>query len=81
MEEMKRYRLNSVDLVEDGMLQHLNRAAFHPLGFALGVTTDPDGEIIGFYLIGNGDEPWQFPEGDNEKFVRFWAKIAELRNC
>jgi len=57
------------ELIETGLLWYLNRVAFHPRGFAIGLCVD-DGEIVGWELHGDGTEPWSFNEEvDDAKFA------------
>lgn len=65
-----------VDLIDDGLLWLINKAAFHPRGFALAYDTDTKE----FILWGNGDEPWAFTEEvDNEKFKAVEAALRRVR--
>jgi hypothetical protein len=43
-----------VDLTKDGLLWLINRQVFFPRGYALGY----DPESAGFFLLGNGSEPF-----------------------
>lgn len=50
-----------VDLHDDGLLWLINRAVFHPRGFALGHTPGTDY----FVLLGDGSEPWRYAQSDD----------------
>lgn len=61
---------------ENGLLWHINRAAFHPLGMALALGGGDEFAQV----WGNRDEPWTMPEEvDNEKFAKVWALFDRLR--
>lgn len=49
-----------VDWRADGLLWLVNRTVFHPRGYALGL----DVEKGRWFLLGDGSEPWNFPDGD-----------------
>jgi hypothetical protein len=53
-------------LRDEGLLWLINRAVFHPRGYALGLHFDPDGRATGWSLIGDGSEPWSFISNDRE---------------
>ena len=65
---------------DNGLLWYINRVAFHPRGFALAFDTDDDGNITGWQVWGNGDEPWQYsPEVDeNASFTAIEALLLGL---
>lgn len=64
-----------VDLIEDGVLWYLNKAALHGRGFAL--MRQEDGSL---YLVGDGTEPIQFePELEEDKFLAFEALLDRAR--
>lgn len=64
-----------VDLQSDGLLWLINRALFHPRGFALAVKFDGS-----FELWGNGDEPWRFEQIDeDELFAKAEAAFDKVR--
>lgn len=67
-----------VDIQEDGILAHINRAVFHPMGFALAYD---EGEKR-FYILGDGKEPWTFEDDErsHERFRSFWRTIQELKS-
>jgi hypothetical protein len=74
-----------VDISASGLLWYLNRVGLHPRGFALaGLYNAPRGtedrHLIGFTLLGDGSEPWGFPdEVDDEYFARVEATFSEAR--
>jgi len=55
-----------VDLQADGLLWLINRMVFHPLGYALAVDPALPGE---YYLLGDGVEPWNFPDGQEQEHL------------
>lgn len=65
------------ELIDTGLLWLINRAVFHPRGYALGI----DHETNMWELWGNGDEPWSFdPETDDSKFLQVEEFLAKLRD-
>lgn len=53
-----------VDLIKDGLLWLINRQVFFPRGYALGY----DREEAGFFLLGDGTEPFTTGgDGSDEK--------------
>lgn len=50
------------DWRDDGVLYAVNRAVFHPRGFALALRPDT-GEFV---LLGDGSEPWEFVDRPGE---------------
>lgn len=67
-----------VDLIEDGLLWLINKAVFHPRGFALAQASDHEGNIT-FELWGNGGEPWHFEGFDEDaKFRAVEAAFAKV---
>lgn len=62
-----------VDLQADGLLWLINRAVFHPRGYALGYDTDT-GQ---FSLLGDGTEPYMFA-GDGSDEADNLARIKEI---
>lgn len=67
-------------LRETGVLWLINRVVFHPRGFALALDSDSDGTVRGWALVGDGSEPWAFPETDDDWcFAAVEAFIAEHR--
>lgn len=51
------------DLSGAGLLWLINASTFHPRGWALAVVTDGDGKAVGWQLLGDGTEEWQFEPG------------------
>ena len=51
------------DLRATGLLWLINASVLHPRGFALALAYDDHGEAIGWELLGDGGEPWVFPDG------------------
>lgn len=56
------------EIRESGLLWLINTALLHPRGFAIAFCyseedSDGKGEPIGWQLLGDGSEPWQFAEG------------------
>jgi hypothetical protein len=67
-------------LSDSGLLWLINAAVFHPRGFALALHRR-DGEFVGWSLIGDGTEPWQFAGGDlDEKFAAAEATLIDARS-
>lgn len=52
------------DLVESGLLMMINLQSFHPRGMAFALVFDDEGVAVGWYLVGEGDELWQFAISD-----------------
>lgn len=74
------------ELRDTGLLWLVNKAVFHPRGFALALFIDDDGEATGWKLEGDGSEPWRYegstPDGvplDDAGFARVEAFLASLR--
>ena len=69
------------DLRDSGLLWLINRAVFHPRGFALALTITDGGQATGWSLLGDGSEPWQYGEVDveNDKFRRAEATLNGQR--
>lgn len=63
-----------IDLRESGLLWLVNRAVFHPRGFALAVETD--GSLS---LLGDGSEPWKFELPSDHEDDLFRRAEATLR--
>lgn len=71
------------DLRTTGLLWLINTTVFHPRGYALALHFDDEGAAIGWSLMGDGSEPWQFatdgwPEGEGPERA-FLAAKAILR--
>lgn len=68
-------QMTRVNLRKHGILWMINKAIFHPRGFALAV--DERGE---FYIQGDGTEVWRFAdENDEEGFEDFEALMNKLK--
>jgi hypothetical protein len=70
------------ELRDTGLLWLINTAVLHPRGYALAIHLD-QGEAIGWSILGDGAEPWQFvtegwPEGEgiDDAFQRVSALLA-----
>lgn len=63
------------DLRDSGMLWLINRQVFHPRGFALALV-QVDGQIIGWRLLGHGQEPCAFAGSEDEWFAAAQATLA-----
>lgn len=61
------------ELASSGLLWLINATCFHPRGYALAV--HPDG--AGWSLLGDGSEPWCFPDGEITD-AKFWAAQSTL---
>lgn len=66
------------ELRDVGLLWLINRVVLHPRGYALGLTIDAaTGEALGWWLFGDGTEPWNYPEGDEpEQFAAVEALLS-----
>lgn len=51
------------ELPESGLLWLINAVVFHPRGVALALRRTATGEIVGWQLLGDGSDPWQFVPG------------------
>lgn len=60
------------ELRDSGMLWLINRVAFHPRGFALGLVYDDgdDSKPIGWSIMHDGSEIWRFTDSDDEDGFR-----------
>lgn len=69
------------ELRSSGLLWLINRVCLHPRGFALALGIDAAGEVIGWRLVGRGDEPWTYaPEIDEDvAFKAVEALLADTR--
>lgn len=68
------------ELADSGLLWLINATVFHPRGFALALHRQ-DGELVGWSLLGDGTEPWQY-EGDvDDKFAAAEATFADARKA
>lgn len=72
------YHLPLDDLRKYGVLWYINRVAFHPRGLSLALTVDKDRHVVGWSLIGDGEEPFNFePDDDDEEFAKFKDFLAQ----
>jgi alkylhydroperoxidase family enzyme len=55
------------DLRETGLLWLINRVVFHPRGRALALHVDEEGRAVGWSLVGDGSEPWQYAAEADER--------------
>lgn len=68
------------ELSSTGLLWWINRTAFHPSGFALAIDREEDGRIVGWRLLGAGNEVFTFSESDDvECFKRVMATFTAAR--
>lgn len=66
---------------ETAVLWAINRYLFHPRGFALAFVID-DGKVVGWEVIGHGDEVWTFStEDDDDGFAKFEAFLDAHRRA
>lgn len=67
-------------LMDTGLLWYVNRVAFHPRGFSLGLHS-VDGVVTGFQLTAtDGTELFSFdPEAEDDFFRRVEAFLGEVR--
>lgn len=65
------------DLRSTSLLWLVNRVVFHPRGFALSLTADASGDIVGWDLLGDGTEVWTFTEDrDDHHFANAQRALA-----
>lgn len=57
------------ELRQSGLLWLINRTVFHPRGWALGLVYR-DGEVVGWDLLGAGNEVWQMDGSEDDEFAR-----------
>lgn len=62
------------DLSMSGLLWLINRTVFHPRGYALAITLD-DGKAVGWSLLGDGSEPWEYGIDEKDHFRRAEATL------
>lgn len=58
------------DLRNTSMLWLINRAVFHPRGYAMALVYDRNNVCIGWQLMGDGSEIYAFPYQDDEIMFR-----------
>jgi hypothetical protein len=54
------------ELSDSGVLWAINRALFHPRGYALALHRDETGAATGWLLLGDGTEPWFYEASVDE---------------
>jgi len=64
------------ELRDSGLLWLVNASVFHPRGLAMALHVDSQGEVTGWSLLGDGNEPWRFDDADADE--RFLAATATL---
>jgi hypothetical protein len=62
-----------VDLRADGVLWMVNRAVFHPRGYALAIDV-ATGELS---LMGDGSEPWRYELDDEDDIFDAFASLLD----
>jgi YD repeat-containing protein len=74
------YSEDLASLSSKGVLWAINRQVFHPRGFALALTYDGEDNIVGWEILGNGQEPWNYEDGKetdkHREFEKLLAKAA-----
>jgi hypothetical protein len=67
------------ELRSSGLLWLINATVFHPRGLALALITNDAGMIVGWRLLGDGREPWQFNDGPglDDLFAAAHATMVE----
>jgi len=68
-----------IELQDSGLLWLINRAVFHPRGYALGLAVK-DGEVVGWRLRGDGTQPWTMDTPEPE-FAAAEATLAAQRKA
>lgn len=68
-----------IQLKENGLLWLINKAVFHPRGFALVLHVDRHGNGIGWSLEGDGSEAWQM--GDDIDEDALLGRVQALLGC
>jgi hypothetical protein len=72
------------ELADSGLLWLFNATVLHPRGFALAFHRE-GGEIVGWSLLGDGAEPWQYDTDDvtqrdiDDRFAAVEAMFAAAR--
>lgn len=64
----------------NGLLWLINASVFHPRGYAVGFSYDDEGNVDGWVLLGQGDEPWRFDgsaDGMLNKVSAFFEQARE----
>ncbi|NTW41829.1 MAG: hypothetical protein HGA44_18440 [Cellulomonadaceae bacterium] len=65
------------DLRTTGLLWLINRTVFHPRGYALGLAMTADGVALGWTLLGDGTDPWEFTDSEIEHFRAAERTLAQ----
>lgn len=66
------------EIRESGLLWLINKALFHPRGYALAWVKDENGNTEGWTILGDGSEPWCFSEEiDNEYFGKAERELVK----
>lgn len=66
------------EMSDEGLLWLINRACFHPRGYALAFHKDDDGNVTGWSMLGDGSEVWTFTnEADDEEFAKARRYFSE----
>lgn len=66
------------ELRDSGLLWLINASVFHPRGFALALHYE-GGEAVGWSLVGDGTEPWQYDPAADDRFAAAEATLAAAR--
>jgi hypothetical protein len=56
------------ELRNSGLLWRINASVFHPQGYALALVM-LDGRAVGWQLLGDGSEPWEYASDSDEQFA------------
>lgn len=67
------------ELRDSGLLWLINASVFHPRGFALALHYE-GGEAVGWSLVGDGTEPWQYEPAADDRFAAVEATFAGARS-
>lgn len=50
-----------------GILYLINKAVFHPRGFALSFSYDEEGNLLGWQMLGDGTDSWMMSKDQEEE--------------
>lgn len=50
------------ELLSTGLLWLINTSVLHPRGYAMSIEFDDQGKAIGWHLMGDGGERWEFAD-------------------
>lgn len=68
------------ELRDEGLLWLINRTTFHPRGFALAIFRDKNGDAVGWSMLGDGTELWNYSDDvDDANFAKAEAFLNSLR--